>query len=146
LLLTLKLDAIKASMEEGPAANVIANLRTLTNEANSAGLKYLASEASLYTAEALIRAKDYARARQELERLLTTCEKLGARPLLAKVHVLLGAALRLSANLADATREYRNSLQVMDEMRKDAGDKFMDRGDVKAMFSEATRWSQASKS
>ena len=87
-----------------------------------------------------------ASSRQELERLLSASDKLPARLLLAKTHMLLGAALRLSGNAEDASREYRDAIQALNEMRKDAGDKFMDRADMKAMFTEATRWAGASKS
>jgi len=52
----------------------------------------------------------------------------------------------MSGNAGDATREYREAIQVLDEMRKDAGDKFVGRADVKAMWAEAIHWAGTSKS
>jgi hypothetical protein len=118
----------------------------LAEQANRAGLKYVAIDASLYAAEASMKSGGSASSRQELERLLSASDKLTARLLLAKTHVLLAAALRLSGNTGDASREYRDAIRVLNEMSKDAGDKFMDRADMKAMFTEATRWAGASKS
>jgi len=94
----------------------------------------------------LIKTRGYARARQVLENLLASSEKLGAQPLLAKSHLLLGTVLRMSGNAANATREYQEAIQALNEMRKDAGDKFVGRADVKAMSAEATHWAGTSTS
>jgi len=103
-------------------------------------------EASLSAAEAMIKTRGYAQVRQVLESLLASSEKLGAQPLLAKSHLLLGTVLRMSGNVGDATREYQAAIQALNEMRKDAGDKFDGRADVKAMWAEATHWAGTSKS
>ena len=139
LLITLKLNAIKVSVG-GAAASAITTLHALADEADGAGLKYASAEASLYAAEALIKMKDFAGARTELERSMAISEKLGARPLLAKAHLTMGNALRLSGNIPEAAREYRNALQSVEEMRKDAGNKFMDRADCRSIVAEATHW------
>jgi hypothetical protein len=103
-------------------------------------------EASLCAAEALIKTRGYAQARQVLQNLLASSEKLGAQPLLAKSHLLLGRVLRMSGNAGEATREYQEAIQALNEMHKDAGDKFAGRADVKAMSAEATHWAGTSKS
>ena len=141
LLITVKLNATKLSSASA-TPRAIAALHGLADEADAAGLKYASAEASMYGAEALISMKDYARASQELGRVTAAAEKLGAQPLLARTHLLMGNALRLSGNASDAEREYRNVLQTVQEMRKDAGDRFMDRADYKNLSSEAERWSK----
>ncbi len=146
LQIALKVKLADLSVAEAPGRGAVASLQALADQAARAGLKYMSIEASLSGAEALIKTGDYAGARQALENLLAAGENLGARPLLAKSHVLLGTALRLSGNAADAGREYRAAIQIIDEMRKDAGNKFADRADVKAISAEATRWSGASQS
>src|SRR5437588_3870199 len=143
IALQLKLADLSA---EGGSRSSIAGLQALADQAAGAGLKYMSIEASLSAAEALIKTKGYAQARQVLENLLASSEILGAQPLLAKSHLLLGTVLRLSGNAGDATREYQKAIQVLNEMRKDAGDKFVGRADVKAMLAEATHWAGTSKS
>ena len=49
-------------------------------------------------AQALIENKDYAHAKQELQRNLSKAEKLGLRLQNAKIHFLLGRALRLGGH------------------------------------------------
>jgi len=59
---------------------------------------------------------------------------------------LLGAALRASGNQTEAQQQYRSSVQLLDQMRKEPGaDKILQRSDLKAMYEEATRLSQAAK-
>jgi hypothetical protein len=53
---------------------------------------------------------------------------------------------RESGNNSDAQDNYRAVLQLLDDMRKEAGaDKILERSDFKTMFDEATRWSQPAK-
>ncbi len=146
LQIALQLKLADLSVAEGGSRSSIAGLQALADQAAGAGLKYMSIEASLSAAEALIKTKGYAQGRQVLENLLASSEILGAQPLLAKSHLLLGAVLRLSGNAGDATREYQKAIQVLNEMRKDAGDKFVGRADVKAMWAEATHWAGTSKS
>jgi len=146
LQIALQLKLADLSVAKGGSRSSIAGLQALADQAAGAGLKYMSIEASLSAAEALIKTKGYAQARQVLGNLLASSENLGAQPLLAKGHLLLGTVLRMSGNAGDATREYREAIQVLDEMRKDAGDKFVGRADVKAMWAEATHWAGKSKS
>jgi tetratricopeptide (TPR) repeat protein len=146
LQIALQLKLADLSVAEGGSRSSIAGLQALADQAAGAGLKYMSIEASLSAAEALIKTKGYAQARQVLENLLASSEILGAQPLLAKSHLLLGTVLRLSGNAGDATREYQKAIQALNEMRKDAGDKFVGRADVKAMWAEATHWAGTSKS
>jgi serine/threonine protein kinase/tetratricopeptide (TPR) repeat protein len=146
LHIALQVKVADLSVAEGGSRSSIAGLQALAEQAAGAGLKYMSIEASLSAAEALIKARGYAQARQVLQNLLASSEKLGAQPLLAKSHLLLGTVLRMSGNAGDASREYRKAIEALNEMRKDAGDKFVGRADVKAMMEEATHWAGTSKS
>jgi len=146
LQIALQLKLADLSVAKGGSRSSIAGLQALADQAAGAGLKYMSIEASLSAAEALIKTKGYAQARQVLGNLLASSENLGAQPLLAKGHLLLGTVSRMSENAGDATREYQAAIQALNEMRKDAGDKFVDRADVKAMWAEATHWAGKSKS
>jgi len=92
----------------------------------------------------MIKIKNYAEARQALENLIALSEKLGTRPLLARGHLLKATVLRLSGNAADAASEYRQAVEIVHNMQKDAGPKFVERSDVKSLLAEAARWTPRS--
>jgi hypothetical protein len=65
----------------------------------------------------------------------------------ARAHYLLGTALRAAGNQTEAQQQYRDAVQLLDQMRKEQGaEKILQRSDFKAMYEEANRWSQATKS
>jgi serine/threonine protein kinase/Tfp pilus assembly protein PilF len=141
-----KIGLAKVALREGRSREAISSLRALAQEADSLGLKYLSVECSVDLAEALVNAKDYSRARQALEPALGKAEKLGLRTLLARDHYLLATALRATGNGTEATPHYREALRVLDEIRKEAGaEKVIERADLKPIYAESTRWSQANK-
>jgi Tfp pilus assembly protein PilF len=116
-------------------------------QADEQGVPNVSVECQIYMAEAMIRSHDNAHAQQELGRALLRADKIGLKPLSAKSHFLLGTVLRESGNQAEAQQEYRSTLSLLDDMRKEPGaDKILQRSDLKAMYDEATRWSQAAKS
>jgi len=141
-----KINLAKVAIYEGGSPAAISSLNSLAQEADSMGLKYLSAECSTYRAEALLGSKDYARAQQELQSALGKAEKLGLRALLAKCQYLLATALRLTDNGAEASGHYREALRWLDEIRKEAGEKVMQRADFSSVYAESARWSQASKS
>jgi cytochrome c-type biogenesis protein CcmH/NrfG len=91
-------------------------------------------------AEAMMQAKDYFHARQELDRALSQSDKLGLKPLTVRAHYLLATTLRQSGNGAEAQDHYRQVLRLLDTIRKEPGsEKLMERSDVSTMFSDSTR-------
>jgi eukaryotic-like serine/threonine-protein kinase len=146
-VLQSKLNLAKVAIADGRAQSVIRDLGAISQEADRLGLKHLALESSVDMAAAMVSAKDYAHARQELERVLGTSERLGARLQTARIHYLLGTVIRLTDNSGKATGQYAQTLKLMDDIKKEAGaEKVMERVDLKAMYEDATRWSQAAKS
>jgi len=145
-VLASKIGLAKAAVKEGHPREAISALKSLAQEADGLGLKYLSAECSVDMAEALVNSKDYSHAQQELQTALGKAEKLGLRELLAKGQYLLATALRLTGNSAEATGHYGEALRLLDEIRKEAGaDKVMERADLKPIYAESTRWSQAGK-
>ncbi len=141
-VLDSKIGLAKVAVSEGHSREAISSLKSLAQEADSLGLKYLSVECSIYVGEALVNSKDYSRARQELEPALGKAEKLGLRTLLARDHYLLGTTLRLTGNGAEATGHYREALRLLDEARREAGaEKVIERSDLKTIYTEAARWS-----
>jgi eukaryotic-like serine/threonine-protein kinase len=140
-ILISRLHSTEMAMNHGNPDSAAKEFRKLTEEADGRNLKYLSLESSVDTAEALIARKDYAGARQELEAQLSKSEKLGSRFQSARIHYLLGTALRSAGNEADASPHYRMAVKLIDEVQKDGAEKLLQRSDVKAMFTEASRYS-----
>jgi hypothetical protein len=53
----------------------------------------------------------------------------------------------LTDNGGEAAGQYEQALKLLDDIKKEAGaEHLMDRADLKAIYDDATRWSQAAKS
>jgi tetratricopeptide (TPR) repeat protein len=145
-LLIAKTALARADIDAGRAASAIASLRSLAKQSQDQGFAYLSLECSVYMGDAMTRNHDGLHARQELERAVLQTENLGLRPLGAKAHYLLGAAMRGSGSLDEAQQHFHTSVQLLDAMRKEAGgEKLLQRSDFKAMYEEASRSAQAAK-
>ena len=143
-VLAAKLNLAKVTLAEGRSQAVIRDLQSLSQEADKQGIKHLALESSVDMAAAMVSNKDYSRARQELERELGISEKLGLRLQTARIHYLLGDISRLTGNAEEAAGQYRKTLSLIDEMKKESGAEHLEeRSDVHAIYEEATRWSRS---
>jgi tetratricopeptide (TPR) repeat protein len=146
-VLISKISLAKVAIREGRSATAVSSLKSLAQEADSLGSKYLSVQCSTYRAEALLGTRDYARAQQELQSALGKAEKLGLRELLAKDQYLLATALRLTANGTEASGHYREALRWLEEIRKEAGsDKVIERADLKPIYTESIRWPHGGQS
>jgi len=142
-VLLCKFHIAQAALKEGQSTEAAAALTKIAAQADASGMKSLEFEASVALSESLVEQKQYARARQELERGIAGAEKLELRPTLAQAHYSLATALRLSGHPADATPHYREALRYIDEIRKDAGsDAFLQRADFKQLYADSSRWTQ----
>jgi eukaryotic-like serine/threonine-protein kinase len=143
LTLAAKVNLAKLAVQQERSGASIGPLRTLAEQADTAGLKYLSIECSIYVGEALLNTKDYAKAQQELNRALARSEKLGLQLLQAKSHYLLANALRLSGNTQEASRHYSNAHRILDTINTDAkSDTFLKRSDLATIYSESAKWAQ----
>ena len=135
------------AIAEGRSQAALSDLRSIIQQADSQSLKYLSLKGSVDLAQAVINTRDYAHARQELERDLGRSEKLGLRLETAIIHYLLGQAIRLGGNPAEAAGQYQQTLRMLDDMKKEPGaEHLLDRSDLHAIYSEATRWLTATRS
>ncbi|HEY1273122.1 MAG TPA: tetratricopeptide repeat protein [Terriglobales bacterium] len=133
-------------VQSGRAAAATVQLRSLSQQADSRGLKYVAVEASIDLGEALLKTRALPQARQELERALTRCDKLGLNALKARAEYLLGMALRMSGNAAAAAEHYRQALSLLQSIQKEAGtDTVLRRADFVEISAEAGKWTLTSK-
>ncbi len=143
-VLISKLHLAEAALGEGHGQSVVRDFRSMAQQADSRGLRYLSLQSSLDLAEAMISSRDYTHAQQELQTDLSASEKLGSRYQSARVHYLLGNALRLSGNTTDASAQYKQAVSLIDDMRKDPGaEKLLDRADLKALYTQASQFAPA---
>jgi eukaryotic-like serine/threonine-protein kinase len=144
--LLAKLALARNDLQQGHSSAAISALKNLSQEAESQGLKYEAVQCSLDLGEALISTKALPQARLELERAQTRSEKLGMRSLQARAEYLLATVSRLSGSNSLALDHYHESLHLLDEIAKEAGnDKIMSRADFAAISTDAKRWAASSK-
>jgi len=133
-----RLNLGRISIAEGkPAA---AELKNAIQQADSQHLSYYALRGSVDLAEATIRSKDYSHARQMLENDQTRSEKLGTRIETARIHFLLGEAIRLGGDPRGATSQYGQAMRALDDLKKEAGaEHLLERADLKAIYAEASK-------
>jgi len=141
LLLLSQLDAAKVNLVDGQPQAVIKKIKSIADETQTLGLKYLSIECSIYEADAKMRLKDYAGAQEQLERADLLNENLGLRPLRLLTQFSLAKVSKQKGDLAEATSHYRQVLTLLDTLRKEPGaDKIMERADFKAMYAESDSW------
>jgi serine/threonine protein kinase/Tfp pilus assembly protein PilF len=139
-VLLAKLALARNDLRLGRAAAAVSSLRALTQQAESMGLKFEATKASVALGEALVTTKAAAQGRTELERAVTRSERLGLRALEMQAEYWLGTDLRLSGNATAANMHYRQFQKILGELTKDAGDQFSKRSDVATMAEDAKHW------
>jgi tetratricopeptide (TPR) repeat protein len=145
-VLLAKANLAKLEVQEKHTPEAISSLRSLIQQADDLGLKYTSVESSIFMAEAMMHSHDYAQAHQELERAVLLSDKLGMQPLSARGHYLLAAVEQHSGNSSDAEDNYRETIRLLDGMKKDPGaEKLLQRADFKAIHDESTGWTQAAQ-
>lgn len=139
LAMLAKLDSGKAAIADGRAGAAISNLRAVAQQADQQGRSYISLDAAVAIAEGMIRQKDYAHARQELDRDLARSEKLGTRLLSAKIHYLIGETFRLTGNPTEAGLQYRQAITILDGIRAEPGAEHIpERFDLQPMYKAAS--------
>jgi eukaryotic-like serine/threonine-protein kinase len=146
-ILRSKLNLARLAIAEGRSQSAVADLQSVVKQADSLNLKYLSLSSAIEIDQATINSKDYIRARRDLERDLGRSEKLGTRLQSARIHYLLGEAIRLVGNSRDAVAQYAQALRLFDELKKDAGaEHLLDRPDLKQMYATGNQYFSASNS
>ncbi len=144
-LLTSRMNLAKIAVADGHSRTAVGDVRNLAQQADSQGRKYISVVSSVLLAEAMIKNKDYSAARQELQRTIGKGEKLGLRLENARIHYLLGSALRLSGSTSEAATQYREAVRLLDEIRKEPGAEHLtERYDLKVVYAEATQFAPQS--
>jgi eukaryotic-like serine/threonine-protein kinase len=144
--LVAKLNLARLSIAEGRANSVISDLRADSKDADSLHLKALSVRASVSLGEALLKTKDYANARKELQSALTRSERLGLRFQNAQIHYFLGEALTLSGSSSEAATHFQQARSLLDSIKQEPqAEHLLDRPDLREMYNQAGQSVAASK-
>jgi eukaryotic-like serine/threonine-protein kinase len=138
VVLLSKFNSAKCLVQEKHGQAAIAPLKALIQEADTAGLKHISTEAELALAEALLNMHQYPAARKELETSLRASEKLGLQALLARSHYLLGRTLELSGSgSAEAEPHYAAAKRILETIHQESGsDGILKRQDLSSISSQ----------
>jgi len=130
----------KVLVAQKRSQEALAILKQVLAHADELGFKYVSVESSVLIAETMIQRGDYHGAGQELRRALLRSDQLGMQPLSARAHHLLALAERSSGNPGDSEQESRQSVALLESMKKDPGaEKILMRADFRAMYEQASR-------
>jgi eukaryotic-like serine/threonine-protein kinase len=145
-ILIPKMNLARVSIAEGRAQSAMPELRAAIQQADVLHLKYYWLRASVDLAEAMIKSKDYAHARQELDEILNTSEKLGTRLQTAIIHFQMGNLLKQTGDASGSAGQYRQAATLLDEIKKEPGaERVLDRSDLRAVYADASQVPAAAK-
>ena len=145
-ILIAQTNLAKVEVQEKRGQEAISSLQPLIQKAEDLGLKHISVDCSVSLAEAMMQGRDRDKARQELQRALLRADKLGLQPLSARAHYLLALIAQSSGNGSEAQDNFRETLRLLDTMKKDPGaENLMQRADLKAMYDAATAGMRAGK-
>ena len=135
-----RLGLARVAVMDGHSRNTVSDLRALAQQADAGGRKYIAVASSALLAQALIANRDYSGARQELQRALGKSEKLGLRLESARIHYLLGEAVRGSGDAAGAKSQFAQAGALLAEIGKEQGAEHLaERYDLKPIYAEVKK-------
>jgi len=141
-----KMDLARVALSQGKAQVAITGFRAAVQQAESIHSTYYAISGTVDLGAALLSAKDYAHAREELDRVLIRSEKMGLRLETARIHYLIAKLLTQTGKTSEAGTQYQQTRNILADIMKEAGaEKLLQRPDLKAMYDDATRGSQSSK-
>jgi serine/threonine protein kinase/tetratricopeptide (TPR) repeat protein len=139
-ILVSKVNKAKTDVIQGHGSNSVAALKKLAQDADSLGLKSVSVECSVNLSAAMIEAKDYNGARQQLDLSLARAEKLGLRILQAKTHYLLASLLVKTGKSKEATPHYREVVRILETISKEDGaGRLLERADLLGMYRESIK-------
>jgi tetratricopeptide (TPR) repeat protein len=145
-ILIARMNRARVAIAEGRSQSAVGELRASVQQADGLHLKYYSLRSSVDLSAAMIKNKDYAHARQELETALNSSEKLGTRLETARIHYFMGDADRLTGNASESNREYELARTLFEELRKDPGaEHLVERSDLRTMFASADHVTTAAK-
>jgi tetratricopeptide (TPR) repeat protein len=143
--LRARLGLAVVDLRQGRAKAAVPQLKKLQDEANSTGLKALATQASIAYAEALLATDNADAASQELENALGQADKMGMLLEKARAEYLLGNALTRTGKPKQAPLNYHEAARILDSIvaKEKGAAQILQRPDLKSLYSEAKSYQLA---
>jgi eukaryotic-like serine/threonine-protein kinase len=127
-----------------PSRAIASRLATLSQDADTRGLKSLSVECSVRRAETLLALGDPTEALREAERAIGRADVLGLKVLLAKAHYVKASVLRANAD-PGARREFTLAVRAFEDVKRDGGNEHvLERADLSKVYAEAVKGSAGS--
>ena len=141
VVLLSKINLAKCVVHDHGSPSSNASLKSLAQEADSVGLKYLSTEATLTLAESLLNDRQAGAARKEIDKALKISEKLGLQAFLARSHYLLARTMEADkGNAADAASHYATARRTLEAIRQESGtDGILKRADLSAISTKSAQ-------
>ena len=140
--LLAQVNAAMISAASQPSRQLAAKLATLSQDADTNGLKTVAVECSIVRAEVLAKSGDRAAAKQEIDRAVARAEALGSKLITARAHYQRAEVLQLGRD-AEAKKEYALTLRLLNDIKsEDGGQNVLKRADVGAMYANSEKLSK----
>ncbi len=137
IILLSRINLAILGVHEGRLETVAATLKALAQEADTLGLKYLSAECSVNRSEALLTARQFTLARQELEASVRKSEKLGSKALLAQAHYLLAQTLQGNGTAREAAAHLAEARRLVEEIRTEShSDVMLKRQDLRRISAD----------
>jgi len=121
VVLAVRVDIARNELMSDNAARAVPILEATVGEAQSRGAAYLVTRCTISLSSAQLANGLIEEAETGLRRALREAENMGASPLVAESHHLLAEALRSAGNDEDAERQAEKAVQILDEIREEAG-------------------------
>ncbi|MGB2714796.1 MAG: tetratricopeptide repeat protein [Vicinamibacterales bacterium] len=122
-----------------PTRATASRLATLSQEADTRGLKSLSVECSVRRAEALLALGDRSEALREAERAIGRADVLGLKVPLARARYVKASVLRAN-NDSSARREFTFAVRVFEDVKRDGGNEHvLERADLAKMYAETVK-------
>jgi eukaryotic-like serine/threonine-protein kinase len=135
MILLTKINSAKAAVLQGKFAIAATSLKSLGEQADALGLKYLSTQCLVLRGQALIGMRDYPGAQKDLNTAALRSDKLGLRELRASSQYQLGRALELSGKTSAAASHYQEALRAAQDVQKEAQtDRLSKRADLAPIF------------
>jgi tetratricopeptide (TPR) repeat protein/predicted Ser/Thr protein kinase/TolB-like protein len=140
LVLLSKVNKAKVDLATGHGPAAIPEFKKLGEDADTLGLESVSVECSIDLGQAMIAARNYSGAQQQLDLALARSEKLGLRLLEAKAQYNLATLLTQSGKANESTPHYREVVRILESISKeDNSGRVLERADLQDIYRDSMK-------
>ncbi|HEX8924936.1 MAG TPA: hypothetical protein VF786_04050, partial [Terriglobales bacterium] len=134
-MLLAKLAVARWTVENGNARSESSDLKRISQSADAQGLSYISMRASVLSAEASLKSKDFSSASTQAEAVRRASEKLGFLFINARARYVQAEAMAAAGKSTEASQQYAQAKQILQDIGKESqSQSFMKRSDLQPML------------